>query len=117
MKLYATKEKINDHEYVIVDEGSPADELWRSKGYLPEDELEITEDTESEGEDAPPEDMEDAETEDVDLADLHWRQAVERVEAAQSADEVQALLEAETEGNARKSVIEAIEARLEELSE
>lgn len=111
MKLYATKEKINDHEYVIVDEGSPAYELWRSKGYLPEDEA--TEDTEAE--DAPPEDMEDASSED--LADLHWRQAVERVEAAQSADEVQALLEAETEGNARKSVIEAIETRLEELSE
>lgn len=113
MKLYATKEKINDHEYVIVDEGSPAYELWRSKGYLPEDEA--TEDTEPEVEDAPTEDVEDASSED--LADLHWRQAVERVEAAQSADEVQALLEAETEGNARKSVIEAIETRLEELSE
>lgn len=104
-----------EDDYVIVDEGSSADEIWRSKGYLPEDELETTEDTESGGEDAPPEDMKDASSED--LADLHWRQAVERVEAAQSVDEVQVLLEAETEGNARKSVIEAIETRLEELSE
>ena len=38
LRLYAMGERLGDNEFVVVDEGSEAEALWRSHGYLPEGE-------------------------------------------------------------------------------
>jgi hypothetical protein len=77
LKLHAAGEPVNGNPFVLVDPGSEAETIWRSNGYLPEEEVaalrELQEKEAAEKEDA-----------EVEAADKRVAKKTEPVETAQA---------------------------------